>query len=137
MNQDTPAKPVARFGPFEADLLAGELRRDGVKLRLVGQPLEILAILLERSGEVVTREELRTKLWPSDTFVDFDHGLNAAVSKLRSALGDSADVGSPMNHQATSCRVGRETVVGSISHQIEPATGRYGRCRRRADPQFE
>jgi len=91
MNQDIPAKPVMRFGPFKADLLVGELRRDGVKLRLVGQPLAILAILLERSGEVVTREELRTKLWPSDTFVDFDHSLNAAVNKLRSALGDSAD----------------------------------------------
>ena len=91
MSQEIPAKPIMRFGPFEADLLAGELRKDGVKLKLLGQPLEILAILLERNGEVVTREELRTKLWPSDTFVDFGHGLSAAVNKLRSALGDSAD----------------------------------------------
>ena len=91
MERGIPAKTVVRFGPFEADLAAGELRKHGVKLKLVGHPLEILAVLLERAGEAVTREELRARLWPSDTFVDFDHGLNASVNKLRSALGDSAD----------------------------------------------
>ena len=81
---------VARFGLFELDLSAGELRRSGVKLRLQGQPFQVLALLLERAGEVVTREELQQKLWPSDTFVDFDHSLNTAINKVREALGDSA-----------------------------------------------
>jgi cholera toxin transcriptional activator len=81
---------VARFGLFELDLSAGELRKSGVKLRLQEQPFQVLAFLLERAGEVVTREELQQKLWPSDTFVDFDHGLNTAINKVREALGDSA-----------------------------------------------
>jgi cholera toxin transcriptional activator len=81
---------VARFGVFELDLTAGELRKNGVKLRLQGQPFQILALLLQRAGEVVTREELQQKLWPSDTFVDFDHSLNTAINKVREALGDSA-----------------------------------------------
>jgi len=78
------------FGVFELDVAAGELRKSGVKLRLQGQPLQILVLLLERAGEVVTREELRQSLWPSDTFVDFDHSLNTAINKVRDALGDSA-----------------------------------------------
>jgi len=82
---------VVHFGPFEADFRAGELRKHGVKLKLVGQPFEVLAMLLECPGQLVTREELRGRLWPTDTFVDFDHGLNAAVNKLRDALSDSAE----------------------------------------------
>lgn len=81
---------IARFGLFELDLSAGELRKSGVKLRLQEQPFQVLALLLERAGEVVTREELQQKLWPSDTFVDFDHSLNTAINKVREALGDSA-----------------------------------------------
>ena len=81
---------IARFGVFEVDLSAGELRKNGVKLRLQEQPFQVLALLLERSGEIVTRDELRQKLWPSDTFVDFDHSLNTAINKVREALGDSA-----------------------------------------------
>jgi DNA-binding winged helix-turn-helix (wHTH) protein len=81
---------VARFGVFELDLSAGELRKSGVKLRLQEQPFQVLALLLERAGEVVTREELQQKLWPSDTFVDFDHSLNTAINKVRETLGDSA-----------------------------------------------
>ena len=81
---------VARFGVFELDLNAGELRKSGVKLRLQGQPFQVLALLLEHAGEVVTREELQQKLWPSDTFVDFDHSLNTAINKVREVLGDSA-----------------------------------------------
>lgn len=81
---------LARFGLFELDLSAGELRKSGVKLRLQGQPFQVLALLLERAGDVVTREELQQKLWPSDTFVDFDHSLNTAINKVREALGDSA-----------------------------------------------
>jgi Tol biopolymer transport system component/DNA-binding winged helix-turn-helix (wHTH) protein len=80
-----------RFGPYSVDLHTGELRKDSVKVRLVGQPFEILAVLLSRPGELVSRERLRDRLWPGDTFVDFEHGLNAAVNKLREALCDSAD----------------------------------------------
>jgi cholera toxin transcriptional activator len=81
-----------RFGLFELDASTGDLYRDGqAHPRLQGQPLELLILLLERPGELLTREELRKNLWPSDTFVDYDHGLNAAVNKLREALGDSAD----------------------------------------------
>ena len=78
------------FGIFEVDLLAGELRKAGLKLKLTGQPLQVLTILLERPGEVVTREELQKRLWPN-TFVDIDHNLNAAINKIREALGDSAE----------------------------------------------
>jgi len=88
-NQHT--RTVTRFGPFEADLQTQELRKQGRRLRLPGQSFQILRMLLERPGELVTREELRTALWPSDTFVDFEHGLHAGVNRLREALGDSAD----------------------------------------------
>lgn len=80
-----------RFGVFEADLRAGELRKRGLQVRLQEQPFQVLAMLLEHPGEVVTREELQKRLWPSDTFVDFDHGLNKAINKIRDALGDSAE----------------------------------------------
>lgn len=83
-------KRVVRFGVFELDLSAGELRKSGLKLRLQGQPYQVLVLLLQRAGEVVTREELQQTLWPSDTFVDFDHSLNTAINKVREALGDSA-----------------------------------------------
>src|ERR1700731_4784519 len=81
----------ARFGPFEVDLHTHELWKFGTRLKLVGQPFEILAVLLSQPGELVTREELRSRLWPADTFVDFNHGLNAAINKLRDALCDSAE----------------------------------------------
>jgi Tol biopolymer transport system component/DNA-binding winged helix-turn-helix (wHTH) protein len=80
-----------RFGAYEVDLHTHEMWKHGLRLKLVGQPFEILAMLLARPGELVTREELRARLWPGDTFVDFNHGLNAAVNKLREALSDSAD----------------------------------------------
>src|SRR6266566_3841155 len=88
--QPRPAGRMVRFGIFELDLVAGELRKSGVRIRLQEQPLQVLAMLLERPGDVVTRDELRQKLWPADTFVDFDHSLNTAVNKIREALGDSA-----------------------------------------------
>ena len=80
-----------RFGAFEADLRSGELRKHGMKIKLQNQPFQILAMLLERPSEIVTREELRHKLWPADTFVDFDVGLNAAIKRLRDTLDDSAE----------------------------------------------
>jgi TolB-like protein/DNA-binding winged helix-turn-helix (wHTH) protein len=82
---------VRRFGSFEINPQSGELRKNGMRVRLSGQPFQVLAVLVEHSGEVVTREQLRSKLWPSDTFVDFDHGLNNAVARIREVLEDSAD----------------------------------------------
>jgi Tol biopolymer transport system component/DNA-binding winged helix-turn-helix (wHTH) protein len=83
--------PQLRFGDFELDLRAGELRKQGRRIRLQEQPLRVLSMLLERPGELVTREQLRLQLWPADTFVDFDHGLNSAVARLRESLNDSAE----------------------------------------------
>src|SRR6266853_5273233 len=80
-----------RFGVYEVDVRAGELRKQGVKVKLQEQPLQVLQILLENPGEMVTREALQQRIWPCDTFVDFDHGLYNAIKRLREALGDSAD----------------------------------------------
>src|SRR6267143_5909633 len=82
---------VLRFGVFHVNLAARELRKHGVRIRLPGQPFCILSILLEKPGEVITREEMRRRLWSSDTFVDFEHSLNSAIKKLRAALGDSPE----------------------------------------------
>src|SRR5438045_5637410 len=88
---DSAQQVIRRFGVFELDVRAGELRRHGHKIKLQEQPFQVLSQLLEKPGEVITREELRNRLWPADTFVDFDHSLNAAIRRLRDALGDSAD----------------------------------------------
>ena len=81
---------VVRFATFALDLQAGEVRKAGLKLKLSGQPFQVLAILLEHSGAIVTREELQKRLWP-DTLVDIDYNLNTAINKIREALGDSAE----------------------------------------------
>src|SRR5947208_10038539 len=86
-----PSRGAVRFGVFEVDRRSGELRKRGVKIKLQDQPLQILEIVLGRSGEVVTREEIRGRIWPADTFVDFDQGLNNAIKRLRESLGDSPD----------------------------------------------
>ena len=92
MATDSTARArTVRFGAFEADLSAGELRKGGVRIKLHGQPFEVLTMLLARPGELVTREELRQRLWLTETFVDFDHGVSTAVNRLREALGDSAE----------------------------------------------
>jgi TolB-like protein/Tfp pilus assembly protein PilF len=91
MSQAIPTPLVFRFGRFELDLHARELRKDGVRTRLQDQPFELLTMLVERPGEILTREELRQRLWGNGTFVDFEHGLNAAVKRLRGVLGDTAD----------------------------------------------
>jgi len=91
MPDATHASVVRRFGAFEINLPLGELRKNGMRLRLSGQPFQILAILTQRPGELVTREELHSKLWPADTFVDFDHGLNNAVARIREILDDSSE----------------------------------------------
>jgi len=82
---------VVRFGTFEVSLQSGEVRKGGLRIRVQQQPMKLLEILLEHPGEVVTREELRSRVWPSENFGDFDQALNIAIGKLRSALGDSAE----------------------------------------------
>ena len=91
MALEVRSRSILRFGVFEVDVRSGELRKQGVRIKLQEQPFHVLAVLLERPGEVVTREELRNQNWPADTFVDFDNSLNTAINKLREALGDSAD----------------------------------------------
>src|SRR5215469_9250998 len=91
MALETRPSATLRFGVFEVDLRAGELRRQGKRIKVQEQPFRVLTVLLQRPGEVVTREELRNQNWPPDTFVDFDNSLNTAINKLREALGDSAD----------------------------------------------
>src|SRR5258708_19160062 len=91
MKQPAISSKLVRFGIYEVDLRTSELRKQGRKIRLQEQPCRILAILLEQRGEVVTREELRKRLWSDDTFVDFDHSLNTAIMRLREALCDSSD----------------------------------------------
>src|SRR5260370_2089001 len=89
-----PAKDseqIVRFGAFELDLRAGELRRSGVRLSVQGRPLRVLAILLRSPSQLVTVEELRSELWPADTYVDFEHGVHNAIARLRGVLGDTAD----------------------------------------------
>src|SRR5271166_4256365 len=82
---------TVRFGVFEVDLRSGELRKSGSRIKLQDQPFKVLQILLEHSGDLVTREELQSRIWPEESFGDFDHAVNVAVGKLRTALGDSAD----------------------------------------------
>jgi TolB-like protein/DNA-binding winged helix-turn-helix (wHTH) protein/Flp pilus assembly protein TadD len=91
VREDGQFRERLRFGVFEVDLRSGELWRRGLRVRLQEQPFKVLEMLLENLGEVVTREELQKRLWPADTFVDFDHGLNKAINKVRDALGDSAE----------------------------------------------
>ena len=126
MSVNSPSR-IVRFSTFEVNLQTGELRKRGQKVKLQEQPLEVLTALLERAGEMVTREELRSKLWPADTFVDFDHGLNAAIRRLRDALGESAD--SPVFIETLARRGYRFTapVNGSSAQsgiEIAPAPGR-------------
>src|SRR2546430_10984653 len=85
------SRSILHFGVFEVDVRSGEVRKQGFGIKVQEQPFHVLTVLLQRPGEVVTREELRNQNWPADTFVDFDNSLNTAINKLREALGDSAD----------------------------------------------
>ena len=91
MAVETPSPVVLRFGAFELDLRVGELHKQGLRVKLQEQPFRVLAILIRRPGELVTREEFRSQIWPADTFVDFDNSLNTSINKLREALGDSTE----------------------------------------------
>jgi len=113
---------IARFGVFEADLDARELRKQGRRIRLQEQPFAVLAILIERPGAVISREDLRQKLWPADTFVDFDHSLNTAINKIRETLGDSA--GSPRFVETIARRGYR--FVGEVSWENHQAPAQAG-----------
>jgi Tol biopolymer transport system component/DNA-binding winged helix-turn-helix (wHTH) protein len=121
---------IVRFGIFEADLHSGELRKNGLKVPLQGQPFQVFTFLLQHSGELVTRDELRQKVWPEDTFVDFDHGLNTAITKIRVALGDDAD--NPRFVETLPRRGYRFLVpVGKSSSQASSARAPTGRFERR------
>jgi DNA-binding winged helix-turn-helix (wHTH) protein len=89
MRDEIPSANKLRFDDYEVDLRTGELRKRGRKIRLAGRPFQLLALLLEQPGELITRMDLQTRLWPADTFVDFEHGVNAAMQTLRRALGDT------------------------------------------------
>src|SRR5689334_6451043 len=91
MEESSRLSSAVRFGLFEAEVQTGELRKRGLKVRLQEQPFQVLVMLLERPGEVVTRDEVKKSLWPADTYVDFEAGLNRAINRLREALGDDAD----------------------------------------------
>src|ERR1700739_1708850 len=108
----SPTENTVRFGQFELDLRTRQLTKNGAKIRLSQQPIQVLSLLLENAGEIVTREELRRRLWSSDVFVDFDHGLNKSIQKLRDALGDSA--GSP-RYIETIPRIGYRFI--SLAHE--------------------
>ena len=90
MNDSNPRPRQFHFSVFEVDLRTGQLRKQGLKVKLHGQPFQVLAMLLERPGEMVTREEIREKLWPGDTFIDFEKSINTSIKRLREALGDDA-----------------------------------------------
>jgi DNA-binding winged helix-turn-helix (wHTH) protein len=102
---------AVRFGQFELDLRTRQLTENGAKVRLSQQPIQVLSLLLVAPGEIVTREEFRRRLWPSDVFVDFDHGLNKSIQKLRDALGDSA--GSP-RYIETIPRIGYRFIASPV-----------------------
>src|SRR5689334_24645076 len=91
MGTPNALRAIFRFGSYEVDSRTGELRKNGMRIRCQEQPIQVLIALLERPGELLTREELRQRVWPQDTFVDFDHALNTAVKKIRAALNDEVD----------------------------------------------
>jgi DNA-binding winged helix-turn-helix (wHTH) protein len=119
MAGDTDQSRTVRFGAFEVDVRTGELRKNGLKIKLQDQPFRVLIILLRHAGDVVMREELRRELWPNDTFVDFDHGLNAAVRRLRDALDDSAE--NPRFIE-TLPRHGYRFITTTLRNPIQPET---------------
>ena len=117
---ETPGQAhLVRFGVFEVNLKTGELRKQGIRIKLQDQPFQVLAMLLEKPGELVTREELQTRLWPKDTFVDFDHSLNKAVNKIRDALSDSANT---PRYIETMARRGYRFIAPVQWNSAEPAS---------------
>ncbi|PYV71308.1 MAG: hypothetical protein DMG96_29005 [Acidobacteria bacterium] len=132
MNEANRSAQIVRFGIFDADLQTGELHKNGVRVPLQGQPFQVCAILLSHAGELVTREELRQKVWPEDTFVDFDQALNTAITKIRTALGDEPD--NPRFVETLPRRGYR--FIGPVESSQAPSpsapTGRFERLRAKA-----
>jgi DNA-binding winged helix-turn-helix (wHTH) protein/TolB-like protein len=124
---------IVRFGPFELEILTGELRNGSARLRVPDQSIQVLATLLERPGELITRDQLRKRLWPADTFVDFEHGLNAAVRRLRVALNDSAE--SPRFIETLPRRGYR--FIGEVHREIVPATAETAKTEATVAPAVE
>ena len=117
-----------RFGEFEADLQLGEVRKSGSRVKLQEQPFKVLQLLVERPGELVTREELRSRIWPEESFGDFDHAVNVAVGKLRTALGDSADNPTfvetvPRRGYRFVAKLEGETPAKPVAGSVEPPAG--------------
>src|SRR5215831_8722412 len=125
MPNQVATSQVIRFATFEVDLQAQELRKAGLRLKLSGQPFQVLAILLEQPGTVVTREELQKRLWP-DSFVDFDHNINTAINKIREVLGDSSE--NPRFVETLSKRGYR--FICPITLPASPTAGENGNCTR-------
>jgi DNA-binding winged helix-turn-helix (wHTH) protein len=132
-----PSQQTARFrfGTFEADTASGELRKNGIRLRLQDQPFQVLILLLEHPGEVLTREQLRQKLWPDGTFVDFDHSLNSIINKLREVLGDSAT--NPRFIETLARRGYRFLAPVSISGEIAPVAATTPRTQTSQSARFD
>ena len=142
MSSQPTSSPLRQFvfGPFAFDEASGELHKHGVRVRLQGQPLQILAALIRQPGQVITRDEFQQQLWTGSTFVDFDHGLNAAMNRLRLALGDSAEQpryietvpGRGYRFIATvQATVGKPVLVmasAPAAREVEPAAGEIGRA---------
>src|SRR5277367_323800 len=118
MNSPASSSRKVRTGLFEIDLASGEVQKNGRRLPLQEQPFRVLAMLLERPGEVVTRQQLQARLWPADTYVGFDEGLNTAIRKLRAAFGDTAD--NPRFIE-TVPRRGYRFIAPVTKHETEPA----------------
>src|SRR5271154_3929022 len=131
MAETEPQLRLLRFGNFEVDLRSGELRKAGVKQKFGGQPFQVLSILLECPGEVVTREELQKRLWP-DTFVDVDHNLNTAINKIREVLGDSAE--QPRFVETLPRRGYR--FIGELEPTVQPAEERVPKSLATVDPSW-
>src|SRR6516225_4416935 len=112
--------PIMRFGVFEVDLINGDLRKNGLRLRIQEQPFQVLAVLVARPGEIIAREELVALLWPTGTFVDFDRGLNAAVARLRQVLQDSAET---PRYIETIARRGYRFIAPVEIGSVSPAPG--------------
>ena len=127
--ESTASGRICRFGAFEFREQARELRKHGLRIKLSGQPISVLAMLLERPGEVITREELQNHLWPAGTYVDFEHSVNAAIKRLRQALGDSADSPrslkrSPVTDIASSLQSQPQTGCFEAAHRLLRRTRR-------------
>ena len=126
---DLPPARRYRFGAFEADTATGELRRQGIRIKLNAQPFQVLLLLLDRPGQLLTREEISRELWPDGTFVDYEHGVNSAVNRIREALGDTA--GNPRFVETLARRgvpaqivPGQGFVMKNLVSQIKRALGK-------------